>query len=377
MLKNKVCHLTKDHLPFDVRIFHRECKSLVKAGYDVTLITQHNKDEIVDGVKIISLPNQMNGFHRILGTIIHVLLVALKQKADLYHFHDPELLPVGVFLKLFTSAKVFYDVHEDYGKLVLSIKNFPNIPKIARKGISFFFNMTEYLSSMVFDGIISATDDILGKFSHHRRKISIRNFPIESRFANIKKNNDNSMNVFNLIYIGSISEIRGITQIVKALELIDSDKHVKLTLCGEFSPADYEIELRGLKGFEKVEYLGLVEHYAISELLRRSDAGIVCFFPEPNHVNAMPNKLFEYSAVGLPVIASNFPLWKQIVEGNKCGVCVDPLNLEEIAMAIKFLVEDPELRIEMGGNGRRAFFKEFNWEREKKKLVKIYKEVLL
>ncbi len=112
-MKNKVCILTSVHPPFDVRIFHKEAKSLVKAGYDVTLIAQHDKEEIVDGVKIINLQKPRNRIERMTKTVSELYQKALRVDADIYHFHDPELIPVGKALKKRGKA-IIYDVHEDY-----------------------------------------------------------------------------------------------------------------------------------------------------------------------------------------------------------------------------------------------------------------------
>jgi len=343
----------------------------VKVGYDITLIAQHKRNETVDGAKIIALPKAKNRVHRMFGLPLKASLLALKQKADICHFHDPELIPAGVFLKIM-GKKVIYDIHENYARQILSK---PYLPKITRNAIACLTKTIEYISSNIFDGIITATDDILKNFTHHKKAVSIRNFPTLSTFLYAKKFNDNESDVFNLIYIGGLDEIRGISQIIKGLELIDSNGQFKLILCGKFYPTDYEKEVRGLKGFEKVEYLGWKDPHDIPEFLSRADVGIICFLPEPNHIKAMPNKLFEYMAAGLPVIASNFPLWKEIVEGNKCGICVDPLKPMEIAKAIKYLMEYPRIRKKMGENGRGAILEKFNWENESKKLLALYEVI--
>lgn len=298
---------------------------------------------------------------------------ALKVKADVYHFHDPELIHIGVLLKLFTRKKVIYDVHEDYGKQILSK---PYIPKSVRKVISSLIKALEYISSMFFDGIITATDDILRNFAYHKRAISIKNFSIIANFSNTTRIDNDNKNIFKLIYVGGLTEVRGIVQTVQALEFINSNKQVKLILCGKFNPPDLEIRVRNLKGFEKVEYLGWVDSERVPELLSKANVGIVVFLLAPNHIDAMPNKLFEYSAAGLPVIASNFPLWKEIVEGNGCGICVDPLKPEEIAKAAEYLIEHPDEARKMEENGRRAVLEKYNWEKESKKLLKLYEEVI-
>lgn len=372
-MKNKIVHMTSVHSPLDVRIFHKEAKTLVHAGLEVAVIAQYDKNETVEGIRILALPKIENRIRRILILNLRAFWIGLRQKADVYHLHDPELMLVGMLLKLIKGKKVIYDVHEDYGKQILS-KLY--IPRIVRKELGFLVRITEYFCSKLFDAIITATDDILRNFYHHKRAVSVKNFPIFTNFS-IRRNNRNVENaVFCLIYVGGLDEIRGITQIVKALEFVNSDNQLKLTLCGDFYPTDYEWKLRSLDGFKKVEYLGWLEPYEIPNLLEKHDAGIVCFLPEPNHLNAMPNKLFEYMAAGLPVISSNFPLWRDIVERNGCGICVDPLDPEKIAEAIKYLMVHPRSRKEMGETGRRMVLEKYNWEKEGMKLIDLYTELL-
>jgi glycosyltransferase involved in cell wall biosynthesis len=369
----KVCHITTVHPPFDVRIFLKECKTLAKAGYEVYLIAQHDKEEIVDGVHIIPIPKAKNRTQRIILLSIKALRSALKLKAEVYHFHDPELLPVGVLLKLLTGKKVIYDVHEDYSKQIFS-KYY--IPRILRKSISYLIKMLEYISSLFFDGIVTATDDILRNFSYHKKAICVKNFPIIENIQSIIKIDNDEKNFFNLIYVGGIAEKRGIIQMVEALDLVASNKKVKLVLCGEFDPPDLEVKVRSLKGFEKVQYLGWVDFRRIPELFIKADVGIVCLHPILNFITGLPIKLFEYMLAGLPVIASNFPLWKEIVEGNNCGICVNPLDPKGIAEAIKYLIEHPDEARKMGENGRKAVLEKYNWEKESEKLLDLYKGIL-
>jgi glycosyltransferase involved in cell wall biosynthesis len=102
----------------------------------------------------------------------------------------------------------------------------------------------------------------------------------------------------------------------------------------------------------------------------------VLFHPVPNHVFAQPNKMFEYMSAGIPVIASDFPLWKAIIEGNKCGICVDPLNPDEIADAIEWIAQHPNEAEEMGNNGRRAVETIYNWDIERNKLLAFYQKII-
>ncbi len=366
----KVCILTSVHSPFDARIFHKQAKSLVKAGYDVTLIAQHDKSEVVNGVKIVALPKPKNRFRRMLGTW-RVFKQALKQEADVYHFHDPELIPVALLLKT-VGKKAIYDVHEDYGKAILS-KYY--LPRHTRKSIAWLSNLVEKFAVSFFDAIVVATDDILKSFSSHKRVVAVHNFPILPRFTN-RDSGVQADKGFNVIYAGGLTEERGISEIVQAMEYLDSSRNVKLVLYGKFQPESYQDKVKGLGGFERVEYLGWIQPEELWLKMIQATVGIVCLHPVERYTVGMPVKLFEYMAAGLPVIASNFPLWKEIVEGDNCGLTVNPLDSREIAGAVEYLIDHPDEAKKMGENGKKAATEKYNWGTESKKLLAIYEDLL-
>lgn len=371
MQKNKICIITTGHAPFDDRIFHKECKTLVKANYEVMLIATHTHNEVVDGIKIISLPKARSRIHRISVITFKAFWLALKQKADVYHFHDPDFLPAGILLKLFAGSKIIYDVHEDYGKQILYK---PYSTKMIRRAIAILTKCTEYVSSKFFAAIITATDDIKNNFSYHIKSISIKNYPILSYFSDTEGKDGDNKEYFKLVYTGALSVNRGIFEMIQSLEYIE--KPLKLNLYGNFESDEIEKKTHNLKGFEKVEYFGWIEHENVVKLLGKYNAGLVCLHPIENYKKALPVKLFEYMAAGIPVIASNFSLWKEIVEGNECGICVDPLKPTEIASAIQFYIENPEQRKQMGMRGRKAVIEKYNWDKEGEKLINLYQEVL-
>ena len=369
-MKNKICILTSVHPSFDTRIFHKQAKSLTDAGYDVTLIAQHDKDETVDGVRIISLPKPRNRFQRMIRLTLRVLRLALKEKANVYHFHDPELIPVGLFSKLL-GVKVIYDVHEDYPA---SIRKRDWLPSSMRNIIADVFNIFEKIGSRFFDAVIPATDSISKRFQNGKVVI-LHNYPI-LHYAADKVNPKSFREDHTIIYAGGISKTRGISEIVQSLEYIDEKLQVKLNLLGKFKEADFEKEVKSMEIFSKVDFIEWVPYKEVSYHLSTADIGLVLFHPVPNHIEAMPNKLFEYMSAGLPVIASNFPLWKEIVEGDNCGLTVNPMNPREIAAATEYLLERPELMEEMGKNGRKAVLEKYNWEQEAKKLLILYGKLL-
>lgn len=371
----KVCILSSVHSALDVRVFHKEARTLAHAGYDVTLIAQHDRDETVDGVKIIGLPKPKNRFQRMMCLTLKVFRLALKQKADVYHFHPPELLPIGILLKLFTRKKVIYDVHEDWPH---EIRTREWIVPLLREIIAGIFGVFEKLGARLMDGIILAGEAVRNPMVRGRT-IVIHNYAIleysqELDKATEREYRDN--NNYTLIYVGGLVGIRGIYEMVKAMEFISEKRGVRLQLLGKFVDRKTENSVRSLEGFSRVELLGWIPYRDIYKHLSRADIGLILFHPLPNHIEAMPNKLFEYMSVGLPIIASNFPLWKEIVEGNECGLTVDPLNPKEIAQAIEYLLDHPELRQKMGENGRRAVLEKYNWENEAKKLLALYQQLL-
>ncbi len=368
MQKIKICHISTVHSAFDDRIFHKECKTLVKSGYDVSLIVQHDKEEIIEGIKIIPLPKPKNRLNRMLFLPFKAYKLALKQKAEIYHFHDPELIFIGLLLKL-KGKKVIYDIHEDVPRQILTK---PYLKKHILYIISYLFEKFENLFARRFDFLITATPHIRDRFLKiNNSSIDINNFSLLNEMYNDIKWEERENNI---AYIGGIAKIRGIIELVKALEYLNID--INLYLAGDFENKNLEQYVKSLNGWNKVKYYGYIERKGISKLLKNSKIGIVTFHPEPNHLFSSPVKMFEYMSAGIPVIVSNFPLWKEIIERNNCGICVDPQSPEEIAKAVEYLINNPEIAKQMGENGRKVVEEKYNWQNEEKKLLKIYGDLL-
>jgi glycosyltransferase involved in cell wall biosynthesis len=171
-------------------------------------------------------------------------------------------------------------------------------------------------------------------------------------------------------YVGGIGSIRGIRELVQAGELLGSAARVNLV--GTFSEPEVQAEMKASPGWRRVNAYGFLDRQGVRDVMKRSLAGVVTFHPLPNHLDSHPTKMFEYMSSGIPVIASNFPLWRDIIEGNQCGICVDPLDPKAIAAAIDYLVTHPQAAKAMGENGRRAVLEKYNWAVEANKLTDFY-----
>lgn len=359
----KITHITSVHTRYDVRIFHKECRSLAAAGNMINLVVADGKgDEIRDGVHIIDAGERIaNRIKRILFSPNRVFDKATSTNAEIYHLHDPELLRLTP--RLLKLGQVIYDAHEDLPRQILG-KYW--IPKPLRRIISFFSERIENHYACNLSGIVTSTPFIAKRFEAiNRNVVNINNYPLREEFSNIetRKSNENYA-----CYIGGISSERGIFEMVKAMELVNG----KLILAGTFStPTEREIAQK-LPGWEKVEELGFCDRRKIGEILASARVGLVLFHPAPNHTNAQPNKLFEYMAAGLPVVASDFSLWREIVEPAECGICVNPFAPKEIASAINQIFNTPVESYRMGESAKKIIQEKYNWEIEQNKLISFY-----
>jgi glycosyltransferase involved in cell wall biosynthesis len=372
--------MTSVHPPFDPRIFHKEAQTLIQAGYEVVLIAPHDKEsENVDGIHIMGLPKYERRFYRPLNWW-RILWMALRQKADIYHFHDPELLPVGLGLQWRTGKPVIYDAHEHYPDTIL-IREW--IPSPARKPISKLFDLIEQRFGALFSAVSVADDEVEARFRKTSpRVVKLYNFPLQHMFQVGKSEETGVGRLGSVVYVGLLSEVRGVWIMLDAISaLINIYKtDVTLTLVGRSSSWILEkqvkdcIHARSIASHVKL--VGQVPHVEIPRYTRRARVGWVPLQPVEKHHKNIPTKMFEYMASGLPIVASDLPPIRQFMDDLNCGLLVDPADPQAHAEAILYLLDHPNEAQLMGENGRRAMEEKFNWESEGRKLLRLYEELL-
>ncbi|MCP3740150.1 glycosyltransferase family 4 protein [Rossellomorea sp. BNER] len=375
-MKKKVCVITSVHQAYDGRIYHKQCKSLVKHGYEVILIAPTPENETIareDSIELITINKPNSEWKRFLKTLT-VVKLALKTGADLFHFHDPELIPAGTLIRLISRKPVIFDVHEHYPNAIMSkryLKTWLKIP------IRWVYEIIERVCLPVLSGIVYTTKEIGTRYKKYK-SVKIENYPIKDMFVQSRKGNIDS---YNLLYLGGITAIRGIEELIQAIDIIvKSEPRATLTFVGAFESKAFETKIKNLITELELEnhiyFKGKVPYEDIEKYLSMSSIGIIPYLPVPNHLVCLPNKLFEYMASGVAVVASDFPHYGEVVNQSKSGITVDPSNPLSIAHGLLLLMRDPEKVRSFSSNGQYWFNEKYNWEIEEKKLINFYQNFI-
>ncbi len=363
----RVAHLTTVHARKDVRIFQKECVSLAARGYEVHLFVGDGLgDETCEGVWIHDIGAVNGRLARMFLQPRRMRQALLKLRPEIAHFHDPELIVTGLRLQR-AGIRTVYDSHEDVPRAVLS-KYY--IPKFFRTSLAALIEVVEDFIARRLSGVIAATPHIARRFQRlNRRSIDVNNYSLQEEFDLGGRRNDDGR---TLCYVGGICEIRGSTEMIRALEYVDA----RLILVGPFDRPETEADLRRLPGWAKVDYRGTVTRKEVVAIMAESSIGLLMFHPEPNHVDAQPNKLFEYMAAGLAVVASDFPFWRSLLKGVDAARFADPQDPRAIAAAINDILREPGAAHRMGERAREAVVTRFSWGSEEVKLSNFYGELL-
>jgi glycosyltransferase involved in cell wall biosynthesis len=360
----KVCILSSVRPATEHRMLAKEGASLVHAGYRVNIVAPHPHDEVLFGIAIKAVPKCTSRFARMVRTTWCVYREALRQRADVYHFHNTELIPVGWLLK-FHGKRVLYDVRED---TPASVSDRYWIPRWARPAVAWAIDIAENM----LDGIVAATPHIGQRFPRSKTVV-VQNFPLlDEAFPASHPYLERPPLV---LHIGTTAAYRGVLELIEAMSLLPETLPARLALGGEFEPPALELEARQKLGWKRTDYAGWQNRHGLLDLLSRARIGVVPFLPTPNLMNAQPIKLFEYMLAGLPVVASNLPRLREIVTEAQCGLLVEPGQPQALAEALQWLLEHPAEAQAMGQRGRQSILQTYNWTSQAQLLLDLYRRV--
>jgi glycosyltransferase involved in cell wall biosynthesis len=357
----KVLHVTTLHPARDMRIFGKECRTLAAAGHEVHLAAPVAAAETVDGVSIepLGYVEVVTGPAGLSRRLRAALAAARSSGADLFHLHDPELLPLALRLKA-GGSRVVYDAHEDTPVEVATLGD----GGLAARGLGVGWSAGLALLGRLVDGVIAATPRVAERFPP-AKTVVVRNFPLAEE-AEAFAGPPHAQRPPELLYLGGVTADRGARELVQAVELVPE---ATIVLAGRVQPPAFAQELR----HDRIRLAGWLDRTRVAEALRRARAGLLVLHPRRAYVESLPVKLFEYMAAGIPFVASDFPLWRELADG--CGLFVDPRSPQAIAAAIGRLLADPGEAERLGARGRELVRERYNWEREAEQLLALYERL--
>lgn len=373
----KVCILSSVHIALDNRVFYREAQSLAQNGYDVTLIAVHDKNETKEGVQIVGLPKVPRRQRPRLW--LELYRRARATQADIYHFHDPELLLVTPWLRRRTGKPTIYDVHEVYPDFI-KVKDY--LPVWVRYPIAWAFRYLEPLLARLQSGLIFSDDEIGKAFASIKKpKTTLFNFPAVDFVEKAAEVSEPVERKPIVLYLGGMERNRGTALMMAAFEkVLTVFPDAELLLVGHFMPPQLEEEVRqdaARRGIDSaVTITGRVPFEKIGEYLEEVSVGWVSWQPVPKNEKNIPTKLFEYMAYGLPIVSSDLASIRPFVRNGENGWLVTADDPDAHAAAIIKLLENPEEARNMGLRGQKLVQNEYNWGEMEMRLLSFYETLL-
>ena len=350
------------------------CRSLAAAGHDVHWVAACNdmpEHEIVDGVHVHFVPRPAGRFSRVWTTARAVCRKARSLDGQVYHFHDPELIPFAARI-VAKRRPVIYDAHEDLPKDLID-KDW--IPRFVGRMIAIPIDWVERFGSFRFAAVIGAEEAIETRFKRVvRRTMSIHNYPALSDFPLPAFEPD--LVDPTIVHFGGLSRLRAIEPLVEALGLLPEDVPLRMIAAGRCESDSLLEKLKHNSGWQRVDYRGWLSHEEMATILSSSSIAMNLFSDAPNNQRVRSNRFFESLASGLPVITSDLPAWKSIVDEIGCGLTVNASDPKSIASAIEQLVRNRDEADQMARQGRAAIEERFNWELELDRLVELYSQLV-
>jgi glycosyltransferase involved in cell wall biosynthesis len=367
-----IIHFTTVHPRDDSRIRSKELASLARAfDGQVALYVQDGLGDDVDprhGYRVIDTGPRLRRLPRMVLGGWRMFRAVLMARPKVAHFHDPELLPWALLLQL-AGIKTVYDVHEDVPR---QVRHNPSLPPLAQRLLPPFVSLAEWIGGLLISGFAVPTQTIFNRFPASKT-VLVRNFPLLEEL-HMPASTPMLDRPLEFTYVGLISEVRNIYAMVEAVRRVQPP--ARLRLAGKFAVPETEARAMSMPDWPAVRYEGWKSRQGIADLLADGRAGLVILKPVEHEMVSLPIKLFEYMAAGLPVISSDFPVWREIVESSNCALLIDPLDLNAIVAAMQWIVDNPDEAEAMGRRGRQAVEDHYNWEPEGAALVAFYRDRL-
>jgi glycosyltransferase involved in cell wall biosynthesis len=370
-----VCHLSPVESRRDERAFSRQALAAIGYGMCVRIVGPYSGNGENQGVEFVPLSKSRSRALRIL-LASRFLQCALRQNADIYHVHSPELIPVALLLKLIFRKRVVYDTREDFPAMMLTKTYLP--PRL-RKITSRIVAGMESLAARYADGFITADSGTLRPHAKtgKSRKLVFYNFPNLQYFPEpetVEKN-------FDLVYRGGLSERAGTFVLLKALRVLkERGMPVRLLMFGYADNNEAEQMLRDAVLSLGIEHLvtlkGVIRHDEMASTLSQARISVCPLQRIPKFLNNIPVKVFESWACGLPVIATDLPPIRPFFGTRPYGGLVKAGDTYALANAIAALLKSPQLIAEYGRQARQAVVERYNNDLEIRKLLAFYKGVL-
>lgn len=366
-----VVHVTTVHNPLDTRIFYREALSAHKAGLHTVVIGPAGAPETVSGIKIVPLRKRPIRLIRRLFTPFSALRQILCLRPRIVHFHDPEMIPVAVILKLL-GYKLVWDVHEYYSE-VLTVHMRKTPFRALKRGV--ISALVEKIPCAIFDRSVFPTKALRAVIRDKERAIACVNLLPVNEFPDIEGEADKE---FDLIFVGSMSPFRAgpFMEMVDLLRVRRPGFRVAILGVRHTTQSWMEKNAPSKDVLDAITFIPRVPHSEVASVLRRARIGFNYHPMEKRFQVALPMKVYEYMACGLPVVCSRFPELAEQLSADEM-ILVDGDDQQDYADAIAFLLGDPERQQRLGRAGEAAVRERLNWESsEESKLLGMYSDLL-
>ena len=369
MRRKRVLHLSTAHSAYDPRIVRKQCPALADR-YEVWCALPHADPSVAPGVRFIRLPRFRRVLWRLLISSPYLLLRAAWLRPAIVHVYMPDLLPLAFVLRVL-GCRIVYEVQENLRRK-LAIKRI-NRGRLLRWGYRWLDAAARRHFHLIFTE--HAYLETYRTLTHTAAVVyNYPDLPFYEPFRN------RPAIPTDLVYVGGISFERAIDTLITALALLhQTHPATRLHL---FGPVYFpEKELEGIPGYAAVRnhltFYGYTDQAAALPVVARAAAGLALLKPVGDYPESYPTKVFEYMALGVPVITSAFPLYQDVVERPGGGFCIDPTDARTLADRLRFLLDHPAEAQQMGQRGRRAVQRHFTWETERRKLLDFYQHILL